>query len=151
MSTLDRRQFLGASAGLLAASLAPAQSAAPRLKKGFMLATFPDRKLPLLEKFRLLKEAGFDGAEPAIAEPAEEVLKARDATGLAIASMSCGGSSRSENDENFSRSEKNIVSWRFSPPSRSFDGSAMISSITDSPRYCLKADLMNRFWRPSVA
>ena len=94
MSTLDRRQFLGASAGLLAASLAPAQSAAPRLKKGFMLATFPDRKLPLLEKFRLLKEAGFDGAEPAIAEPAEEVLKARDATGLAIASMSCGGSSR---------------------------------------------------------
>lgn len=94
MSTPNRRHFLGAALGLLGAPLVHSQGAAPRLKKGFMLATFPDRKLALLEKFRLLKEAGFDGAEPAIAEPADEVLRARDATGLAIASMSCGGVSR---------------------------------------------------------
>ena len=91
---LDRRHFLSAATGCLVSTPGLAQASSPRLKKGFMLATFPDRKLPLMDKFRLLKEAGFDGVEPAIAEPVEDVLRARDATGLAIASMSCGGVTR---------------------------------------------------------
>lgn len=47
-----------------------------------------------MQKFRMLKQAGFDGAEPAISENADEVLRARDETGVQIASMSCGGASR---------------------------------------------------------
>lgn len=89
----SRREFVITLAAASAATLAPAQ-AAQKLRKGYMMATFPDRKLPLAEQFRLLKETGFDGAEPAIAADADEVLKARDATGLQIASMSCGGASR---------------------------------------------------------
>lgn len=92
----SRREFLitiaAASASTFAKAQAPASS--PRLRKGYMMATFPDRKLPLVEQFRLLKETGFDGVEPAIATDADEILKARDATGLQIASMSCGGASR---------------------------------------------------------
>lgn len=92
----SRREFLttlaAASTGVLA--IAQTSTSAPKLRKGYMMGTFPDRKLPLVERFRLLKEAGFDGVEPAIAEDPEEVLKARYATGLQIASMSCGGVSR---------------------------------------------------------
>ena len=29
-----------------------------------MLSTFPGKDLPLLEKFKMLKAAGFDGVEP---------------------------------------------------------------------------------------
>lgn len=92
----SRREFLATFAAASTGMLATAQTgnSSPKLRKGYMMATFPDRKLPLVEQFRLLKEAGFDGAEPAIAADADEVLKARDATGLQIASMSCGGASR---------------------------------------------------------
>lgn len=93
MST-SRRTFLTSLAALGAGGLVSAQTTGARLRKGFMLATFPDRKLPLIEKFRMLKQAGFDGAEPANAEHPDEVMKARDETGVQIASMSCGGSSR---------------------------------------------------------
>lgn len=93
MST-SRRSFLTSLAALGAARLASAQTPGARLRKGFMLGTFPDKKLPLIEKFRMLQRAGFDGAEPANAENPDEVIKARDETGLQIASMSCGGSSR---------------------------------------------------------
>ena len=92
----NRREFLTAIAAASAGTWAKAQTTPPppKLRKGYMMATFPDRKLPLVEQFRLLKEAGFEGAEPAIAADPDEVLKARDATGLQIASMSCGGASR---------------------------------------------------------
>lgn len=66
----------------------------PRLRKGYMMATFPDRTLPLVEQFKMLKSAGFDGVEPPNAADAEEVLAARDAAGVEVVSMSCGGSSR---------------------------------------------------------
>lgn len=90
----NRREFLSTILATAASGPVLGQQAAPRLRKGFMLATFPDRKLPLIEKFRMLKRAGFDGAEPANAEDPDEVMKARDETGIQIASMSCGGSSR---------------------------------------------------------
>lgn len=90
----NRREFISAIMATVASSPALGQQPAARLRKGFMLGTFPDKKLPLIEKFRMLKRAGFDGAEPANAEDPDEVMKARDETGLQIASMSCGGSSR---------------------------------------------------------
>ncbi len=90
----SRRSFLASLTSLGVSGLAPAQTVSGRLRKGFMLATFPDRTLPLLEKFRMLKRAGFEGVEPSNAEIPEDVMKARDETGLHIASMSCGGSSR---------------------------------------------------------
>ena len=64
------------------------------LKKGYMLSTFPGKDLPLLEKFRMLKTAGFDGVEPPSHLNQDEVLKARDETGLTVCSVSCGVHSR---------------------------------------------------------
>ena len=64
------------------------------LKKGYMLSTFPGKDLPLLEKFRMLKTAGFDGVEPPSHLNQDDVLKARDETGLTVCSVSCGVHSR---------------------------------------------------------
>ena len=90
----SRRTFLASLAALGVGGQSQGQPAGARLRKGYMMGTFPDKKLPLVERFRLLKEAGFGGVEPANSENPDEVLKARDETGLQIASMSCGGSSR---------------------------------------------------------
>jgi hexulose-6-phosphate isomerase len=68
------------------------------LKKGYMLNTFPGKNLPLLEKFKLLKAAGFDGVEPASHLDQEEVLRARDETGLVIPSVVSGPHSRPLSD-----------------------------------------------------
>lgn len=89
-----RRELLTALTAVVASRPATAQRAPAPLRKGYMLNTFPDRALPIMDKFKLLKEAGFAGVEPAHDLDPEEVLRARDATGLAIASMSCGGASR---------------------------------------------------------
>ncbi len=101
-NSVTRRLFLkesGAALGL--AALAPLQlpaAGAPfqkrDLKKGYMLNTFPGKALPVLDKFKMLKEAGFDGVEPPSHMDQEEVLRARDATGLAVPSVSCGSHSR---------------------------------------------------------
>jgi hexulose-6-phosphate isomerase len=65
------------------------------LKKGYMLNTFPQGKnLSLLEKIKLLKDAGFDGVEPNSHSDQNEVLEACEKTGLAIASISCGPHTR---------------------------------------------------------
>ena len=64
------------------------------LKKGYMLNTFPGKDLPLLEKFKMLKAAGFDGVEPPSHLDQDEVLRARDAAGLQIPSVSCGHDAR---------------------------------------------------------
>ncbi len=95
----DRRKFLLTVAGLGAATATSLSSTAASvrkrpLKKGYMLNTFPARELPVLEKFRLLKAAGFEGVEPPSHMDQDEVLRARDATGLAVASVSCGAHSR---------------------------------------------------------
>jgi hexulose-6-phosphate isomerase len=63
-----------------------------------MLGTFPGKDLPLLEKFKILKTAGFDGVEPPSHLDQDEVLRARDESGLLIPSVSCGHHSRALSD-----------------------------------------------------
>ncbi|MCX6954792.1 MAG: sugar phosphate isomerase/epimerase [Verrucomicrobia bacterium] len=102
---MNRRTFLRSTAALAAlaplASGAVAQpasgtpSAAPAKSKrtnpkGFMyqmLNSETAKKLSTLEKFQLLRNAGFDGVEPPSAMSQAEVLAARDATGLKIPSV----------------------------------------------------------------
>lgn len=90
MTPIDRRRFLGtttlAAAGLVSATArGEDEKPAPRLRKAFMLGG--DLKQgQLRDQFQRLKDAGFEGVE--INSPNEidrdEVLKARDATGLVI-------------------------------------------------------------------
>jgi L-ribulose-5-phosphate 3-epimerase len=93
MQPLDRRTFLKAAGATLAASTltattATAQEPKSRWKKAFMLGAV--EKGPVLEHFKLLKEAGFEGVE--LLSPngfdVNEVLKARDETGLVIHGIS---------------------------------------------------------------
>ena len=97
---MKRREFLRAGVGALAmAALAPGAlaveanatgAAAPskrNLKKGIMWGTVV--KGSVLEKMDAIKEAGFDGVEMVSHMDQDEVLRARDATGLAIPSV-CG-------------------------------------------------------------
>jgi len=62
------------------------------LRKGLWYASSPG-ETPL-EKFQAVKAAGFDGVEPPSHLDQEAVLHARDETGLAIPSVSCGRHSR---------------------------------------------------------
>jgi hexulose-6-phosphate isomerase len=89
-----RRQFLKTSA-LAAVTLPPlarSQETTPapprkrQIKKGLMWAAVPGA-MPVLEKFELIQRAGFEGVEINGGMNREEVLRARDATGLAIASV----------------------------------------------------------------
>lgn len=113
---MNRRSFLRSSAVLAAfapavlnaaekkaapAAASPKPAAAPAwsttggkakrpLKKGFMYGTLnspSSRQLKLPEKFKLLKEAGFDGVEVPSALDQKEVLATRDALGLEIPSV----------------------------------------------------------------
>ena len=59
-----------------------------------MLNTFPGRTTSLMQQFQMLKQAGFDGVEPRSHLNQDEVLRARDATGLSIPSVTCGTHSR---------------------------------------------------------
>ncbi|MEW6304494.1 MAG: sugar phosphate isomerase/epimerase family protein [Verrucomicrobiota bacterium] len=94
MNPVTRRDFLGALA--LGALAQPAFAANKRgFKKGYMLATFPgENSLSTQEKFQLLKDAGFAGVEPRSHMDQEEVLRACEATGLAVPSVACGPHSR---------------------------------------------------------
>src|SRR6185369_2345467 len=95
MNPIDRREFLKlTSASVLLATAAgagnPAPAANPKrsLKKAVNLGMVK-MPGPVMDKFKLLKDLGFDGIElnrPG-EPPAEEILKARDATGLAIANI----------------------------------------------------------------
>jgi hexulose-6-phosphate isomerase len=97
---MQRREFLKASASMLAlATLAPGalaaeekkpENAAPKrtIKKGIMWATV-GVKGSVLEKMQAIKEAGFQGTEVMSHMDQDEVLRARDATGLIIPSV-CG-------------------------------------------------------------
>ncbi len=97
---MNRREFVQTGVGALAlAALAPGALAAeatkpeiavPKrvLKKGIMWGTV-GVKGSLLEKMKATKEAGFEGVEMMSHMDQEEVLRARDATGLAIPSV-CG-------------------------------------------------------------
>ncbi|MEX2600760.1 MAG: sugar phosphate isomerase/epimerase family protein [Balneolaceae bacterium] len=58
------------------------------LRKALMLGTFPNRgDYTLMEQFEMLRDAGFDGVEPGSGLNREEVLAAREATGLEIPSV----------------------------------------------------------------
>ena len=95
---MHRREFLKTGAGALAlAALAPGafaaeekkpEAAAPKraLKKGIMWGTV-GVKGSVLEKMKAIKAAGFEGAEMMGRMDQDEVLRARDATGLAIPSV----------------------------------------------------------------
>jgi L-ribulose-5-phosphate 3-epimerase len=96
---MDRRTFLkNSGTALAAATLAPrhlfsAQAAEPlpakrKLKKGIMWATV-GVKGSVLEKMQAVKDAGFEGVEMMSHMDQEEVLSAREKTGLAIPSV-CG-------------------------------------------------------------
>lgn len=89
---INRRHFLGRTAALTAVSLLPAslRAAGPKrdLKKAMMYGTigFPGS---VLDKFKALKAAGFDGVEAESHMNVAEVLKARDEVGLPICSVCC--------------------------------------------------------------
>jgi L-ribulose-5-phosphate 3-epimerase len=92
---MHRREFLLKSAGALAlAASVPAvmaaETATPKrtLKKGIMWGTV-GVKGSIVEKMKAIKEAGFEGTEMMSHMDQEEVLRARDASGLAIPSV-CG-------------------------------------------------------------
>lgn len=83
---------LAAGKGLLNVKPKPIRKDKPvfngTLKKGYMLDTFPNRNdFTIAEKFRMLKAAGFDGVEPASGLSREEVLAAKEETGLEIPSV----------------------------------------------------------------
>lgn len=97
-SPFNRRRFLKwTTLGLGAGALAPysIQSAVNgestarkkrRIKKAVMLGTLRSN-LPLMDKFKIVKDAGFAGVEPNSHHNQREVLEARDATGLEIPSV----------------------------------------------------------------
>ncbi|PWN05439.1 sugar phosphate isomerase/epimerase family protein [Rhodohalobacter mucosus] len=100
---MKRKEFLKLSsagvAGLTMGGLTPYRSATEtqrkgnpqtdlNLKKGFMLQTFPSRdQYSLAEQFRMLKEAGFSGVEPESGLNRDDVLEAKEASGLDIPSV----------------------------------------------------------------
>ncbi len=90
--TVDRRDFMksaaiAATAGLTLGASAQAAPAKMRWKKAFMLGVSEG---PILPHFERLKEAGFEGVE--LLSPnkldRDEVLKARDKTGIVIHGVS---------------------------------------------------------------
>src|SRR5512140_3756888 len=94
---MNRRDFLKrgvetvalASLGSLAlAADEPKATRSRSLKRGIMWGTV-GVKGSVRDKMKAVKEAGFDGAEMNSHMDQEEVLRARDATGLLIASV-CG-------------------------------------------------------------
>jgi L-ribulose-5-phosphate 3-epimerase len=95
---MNRREFVQTGAAALTlAALAPSALAAEQqatsassrnLKKGIMWGTV-GVKGSVLEKMKAIKEAGFDGTEMMSHMDQDEVLRARDESGLAIPSV-CG-------------------------------------------------------------
>src|SRR4051794_12992969 len=96
MDSTDRRTFLKAAGGTIAASaltrtttLAQADSKGSKAwRKAFMLGGVT--RGPILPQFQLLKDAGFEGVE--LISPnnldRDEVLRARDKTGIIIHGVS---------------------------------------------------------------
>lgn len=89
---MNRRSFLKVTAGIAAtaAFLPHARAAAPKrkLRKAIMYSTI-GVKGSVLEKFRAMKESGFEGVEPMGGMNRDEVLAAFKATGLQAASVCC--------------------------------------------------------------
>src|SRR5580700_3519070 len=112
---LNRRDFLNMSGIVAAAALGtatadePAKRKTPR--KAIMYATisFPGS---VLEKFKALKAAGFEGVEPMSHMNQDEVVKALEETGLKAASVCCAthwAKPLSHPDENMRRESREGV------------------------------------------
>lgn len=96
---VTRREFLKAGGAVLAASTLPSSLdaedqniAAPAkkrsIKKGIMWATI-QTPAPIMDKFKMIQAAGFEGTEIDSGLNRDEVLKAKDATGVLIPSVVC--------------------------------------------------------------
>src|SRR5881396_1371422 len=88
---MNRRSFLKiAAASAAAAAVLPSASAASKrnLRKAIMYSTI-GAKGSVLEKYRVMKEAGFEGVEPMGGMNRDEVLAAFKETGLKAASVCC--------------------------------------------------------------
>src|SRR6476469_5653352 len=86
---MNRRSFLRLTLGVgVAAAFAPAAAAASKrdLRKAIMYSTI-GVKGSVLDKFRAMKEAGFEGVEPMGGMNRDEVLAAFKETGLHAASV----------------------------------------------------------------
>ncbi|MEO6244038.1 MAG: sugar phosphate isomerase/epimerase family protein [Opitutaceae bacterium] len=85
---MNRRTFLSVAAGATAAAFVSPALAAPkrRLRPAIMYSTI-GVKGSVLEKFRVMKAAGFEGVEPVGAMNRDEVLAALKETGLEAASV----------------------------------------------------------------
>src|SRR5512133_1547224 len=82
-NTLFAATFISSSSSQAFLSYKPVERA---LKKGIMWGSIGVGKT-ILEKFQAAKDAGFDGVEVMSHLDRNEVLKARDATGLVIPSV----------------------------------------------------------------
>lgn len=94
-SLLNRRAFLKyAAGGAAVAAVTPLSTYAAdsekkrSIKKAIMYGTI-EVKGSVLEKFRAVKDAGFEGVEPNSHMNQDEVLRARDTTGLQTPSVCC--------------------------------------------------------------
>ena len=88
---MNRRSFLKITvAGAAAAAFLPSASAASnrKLRKAIMHSTI-GVKGSVLEKYRVMEKAGFEGVEPMGGMNREEVLAALKETGLQAASVCC--------------------------------------------------------------
>ena len=88
---INRRSFLELSVGAAVAALGPqAYCAATKrnLRKAIMYSTI-GVKGSVLEQFRAMKEAGFEGVEPMGGMKRDEVIAAFKETGLQAASVCC--------------------------------------------------------------
>jgi L-ribulose-5-phosphate 3-epimerase len=88
---MNRRSFLRITAGgAAAAAFLPTATAAAnrKLRKAIMHSTI-GVKGSVLEKYRVMKEAGFEGVEPMGGMDQKEVLAALKETGLKAASVCC--------------------------------------------------------------
>jgi L-ribulose-5-phosphate 3-epimerase len=85
---MHRREFLAASAATIAAaalSNTPAVAADEKLKlRKAVKLSMVGGKEPLLAKFKMLKEIGFEGIDIDSPQDRDEVLKARDDSGLIV-------------------------------------------------------------------
>jgi hexulose-6-phosphate isomerase len=89
-----RRDFLKAGGAVLATAALPStirSEDAPKkrdIKKGIMWGCVPGT-MSVMDKFKMIKEAGFEGIEIDGSMDRAAVLKARDATGLQIPTVIC--------------------------------------------------------------
>ncbi len=104
--SMTRRSFLASSAAVLAATALAEESATAKkspIRKAVNLNMVNVKDASVADKFKIIRDAGFDGIElnRPDAVPIDEILKARDASGLAIAGVICSthwGKPLSHND-----------------------------------------------------